>query len=229
MGRRLSQWEGGAELSGQPAASTPFSKTRDKDRWPPRAADNSRACLTSLHFMWSDGSARESSSGLPIRSCSTSSHRPCWLWGLVSPSTCRQACGRLPLGSLGASGCGLGVGCEDSGEGNPRPAPSAFPREETGAHQLRFFAQSCQFREQLGLNAAPGGTPFALSRTCHSLTLPVCLFPVLQGLFQGWPWSDVGRWVSWLPLACGRWQRLPLLPPLYWGFCWDKSAARSAE
>lgn len=48
MGRRLSQWEGGAELSGQPAASTPFSKTRDKDRWPPRAADNSRACLT--HF-----------------------------------------------------------------------------------------------------------------------------------------------------------------------------------
>lgn len=143
---------GGAELSGQTAASTPFSKTRDKDRWPPRAADNSRVCLTSLHFMLSDGSARESSSGLPVCSCNTPSPHSCWLWGLVSPSTCRQVCGRLPPGSLGASGCGLGVGFEDSGEGSPHPAPSAFPCEETGAHQLRSFAQSRQFREQLGLN-----------------------------------------------------------------------------
>lgn len=104
------------------------------------------------------------------------------------------------------------------GQWGRKSSSSAFPREETGAHQLRFFAQSRQFREQLGPNAAPGGTLSALNRTCHSLTLPVCLFPVLQGLFQEWPGSDVGRWVSWLPLAYGCWWRLPLLPPSVLGF-----------
>lgn len=142
------------------------------------------------------------SRGLPIVHAAPIPAVSSWLRGFVRPSTCLMACGQRlqPPRSLR-----LRVRGRMRGQGGKEVCLQLhwlFHVKTLVLTNLGSLPRAASFVSSwvsIRLHEAP--LQSALSRPCRPLTLPVCLFPVLQGLFQEWPGSDAGRWVSWLPLA----------------------------